>query len=145
MRERNVDPCLASGLSAPLDLAKDIVAAIRWHVQEGYAGSEFLFSANGEFPAYFDSHKRPQLAVPRALGLRPVGHHAIGRHSVASQAATGGHSIKAIQAQLGHRSAQSTHIYAHIGAREQLRLVESLEPVSPPHVNVRSTNKKKET
>jgi hypothetical protein len=116
-----------------LDLTNDIVTAIRWHVQQGYAGSEFLFSANGEFPVYLDSHKRP------------LSHHAIGRHSVASQTATGGHSIKAIQAQLGDRSEQSTHVYAHIGAGAQLRLVEALEPVSPPHVNVRSTGKKKGT
>ena len=47
---------------------------------------------------------------------RELSHHQIGRHSVASQAATSGHSIKAIQAQLGHQSAQSTHLYAHISA-----------------------------
>ena len=38
--------------------------------------------------------------------------------------ATSGHSIKAIQAQLGHQSAQSTHLYAHLGYQAQLRLVE---------------------
>jgi len=62
-----------------------------------------------------------------------LGHHAIGRHSVASQAATGGESIKAIQAQLGHRSEQSTHKYAHLGTKAQLHVVESLAPTSPPH------------
>jgi site-specific recombinase XerD len=64
---------------------------------------------------------------------------------VASQAVTNGHSIKAVQAQLGHRSEQSTHMYAHLGSHAQLRLVESLQPVAPPHVNVRSTGKKKGT
>ena len=77
--------------------------------------------------------------MQRALGLRELSHHQIGRHSVASQAATGGHSIKAIQAQLGHQSAKSTHLYAHLGYQAQLRLVEALQPVSPPHVSVRST------
>jgi site-specific recombinase XerD len=47
---------------------------------------------------------------------RELSHHQIGRHSVASQAAASGHSIKAIQAQLVHQSAQSTHLYAHISA-----------------------------
>ena len=61
------------------------------------------------------------------------------------QAVTNGDSIKAVQAQLGHRSEQSTHMYAHLGSRAQLRLVESLQPVTPPHVNIRSTSKKKGT
>jgi integrase len=56
-------------------------------------------------------------------------------------AVTGGHSIKTIQAQLGHRSAQSTHRDAHLGSRAQLRVVEALGPISPPHVNHRSTGK----
>ncbi len=58
---------------------------------------------------------------------------------------TAGHSIKAVQAQLGHRSEQSTHMYAHLGSRAQLRLVESLQPVAPPHVNARAPSKKKGT
>jgi len=94
---------------------------------------------DGTFPRHPDSHKRPLRAVQRALGLRELSHHQIGRHLVASQAATSRHSIKAIQAQLGHQSAQSTHLYAHLGDQAQLRLVEALRPVAPPHVNVRST------
>ena len=125
--------------SLMLSLPRDVVDAIRWQINQGYSGEEFLFSANGTFPRHFDSHKRPLRSVQRALGLRALSHHQIGRHSVASQAATGGHSIKAIQAQLGHQSAQSTHLYAHLGYQAQLRLVEALQPVSPPHVNVRST------
>ena len=122
-----------------LALTADVIDAIRWHIRHGYAGEEFLFSPDGTFPVHLDSHKRPLRAVQRALGLRELSHHQIGRHSVASQAATGGQSIKAIQAQLGHRSAQSTEVYAHLGAQAQLRLVEALRPVAPPHVNVRST------
>ena len=128
-----------------LDLTEDIVTAIRWHVHEGYSGPDFLFSPDGVFPVFLDSHKRPLLRVQRALGLRPLGHHATGRHSVASQGVTKGHSIKAIQAQLGHRSEQSTHVYAHLGSRAQLQLVEALQPVAPPHVNLASTSKKKGT
>ncbi len=82
---------------------------------------------------------------PMAPCLRPLSHHGLGRHSVASQTVTNGHPIKAVQAQLGHRSEQSTHLYAHLGSHAQLRLVESLQPVAPPHVNVRSTSKKKGT
>jgi integrase len=108
---------------------EDVVDAIRWHIQQGYAGPEFLFSKDGRFPARIYSHARPLRIVQRALGLREIGHHQVGRHSVASQAATGGHSIKAIQAQLGHKSAKSTHQYAHLGQRAQLRLVEALEPL----------------
>ena len=125
--------------SLKLSLTQDTVDAIRWHIGQRYSEEEFLFSIDGTFPRHLDSHKRPLRTVQRALGLRELSHHQIGRHSVASQAATSGHSIKAIQAQLGHQSAQSTHLYAHLGDQAQLRLVEALRPVSPPHVNVRST------
>jgi integrase len=128
-----------------LGLAEDIVDAIRWHVRQGYAGPEFLFSKDGSFPRYIDSYGRPMVAVQRALGLRPLSHHALGRHSVASQAVTGGHSIKAVQAQLGHRSEQSTHMYAHLGSGAQLRLVEALQPAAAPHGTLRAPSKKKGT
>jgi hypothetical protein len=108
-----------------LDLTEDILEAISWHVGQGYAGWEFLFSKDGTLRRYIDSYKRPMVAVQRALGLRPLSHHALGRHSVPSQAVTGGHSIKAVQAKLGHRSEQSTHL----GSRAQLRLVEALRPL----------------
>lgn len=78
--------------------------------------------------------------VRHASRARSNHFHNFGGHSAASQAATGGHSIKAIQAQLGHQSPQSTHQYAHLGQRAQLRLVQDLEPSSRPHVNVRSTS-----
>ena len=126
-----------------LALTEDVVDAIRWHIQQEYAGPEFLFSKDGRFPTRIYSHARPLRIVQRALGLREIGHHQVGRHSVASQAATGGHSIKAIQAQLGHKSAKSTHQYAHLGQRAQLRLVADLEPSTPPHVNLRSTREKR--
>jgi len=116
-----------------LELTQDVLDAIQWHVDQGFAGEVFLFSKTGAFPRFIDSHVRPMQSVQRRLGLPLLGHHAIGRHSVASQAATGGESIKAIQAQLGHRSEQSTHRYAHLGSRAQLHVVEALEPVSPPH------------
>ncbi|MGB5545117.1 MAG: tyrosine-type recombinase/integrase [Polyangiales bacterium] len=122
-----------------LALPADVMDAIRWHIRESYAGPEFLFSIDGRFSQKVNDHAAPLLEVQKALGLRELGHHKIGRHSVASQAATGGHSIKTIQAQLGHRSAQSTHRYAHLGNQAQLRLVQDLGPTSPPHVNVRST------
>ncbi|NNK44119.1 MAG: tyrosine-type recombinase/integrase, partial [Myxococcales bacterium] len=108
-------------------------------------GPEFLFSKDGTFPRYIDSYKRPMVAVQQALGLRPLSHHALGRHSVASQAVTSGHSIKAVQAQLGHRSEQSTHVYAHLGSGAQLRLVESLQPAAAPHGTLRAPSKKKGT
>ncbi len=118
-----------------LGLSPDVLAAVDWHVARGYAGKEFLFAkSEAAFPKWLDSYQRPLLAVQEKLGLPKLGHHAIGRHSVASQAATGGESIKAIQAQLGHRSEQSTHKYAHLGSRAQLRVVESLTPASPPHI-----------
>jgi integrase len=95
-------------------LGRDVLEAIRWHIDHGYAGPQFLFSLDGSFPKHLDSHK-------------------IGRHSMASQAATDGQPIRAIPAQLGHRSAQSTEVYAHLGSSAQLRLVRALEPASPPH------------
>ena len=116
-----------------LVLTPDVIDAINWHIERGYAGDEFLFSKDGKFSRWLDGHKRPLMNVQKKLGLRPLRHHAIGRHSVASQAATGGESILAIQKQLGHRSEQSTHKYAHLGSGAQLRVVEALAPSAPPH------------
>jgi integrase len=128
-----------------LDLPDDVMQAIRWHIAEGYAGEEFLFSPDGAFAKYLDNHKRPLLRVQRELGLRELGHHASGRRSVASQANQAGHSVKAIQAQLGHRSRQSTDLYIQRSSSNagQLRLVSGLAPASPAHVNVVSTGTKK--
>lgn len=119
-----------------VDLPDDVMEAVRWHVDAGYAGPEFLFSKDGDFPKYVDSHKRPLRTVQRTLGLRELGHHAIGRRSVASQANHAGHSVKAIQAQLGHRSRQSTDLYIATtsNAAGQLRLVQALAPSAPAHV-----------
>jgi integrase len=124
-----------------LDVTQDVFDAITWHVRMGYAGLEFLFSKTGEFPPHLNWHRDPLERVQKALGLRMLSHHKVGRHSVASQAATAGTSMKAIQAQLGQRSEASTHRYAHLGSGAQLRVVESLTPTKPPHlhVNVAST------
>jgi integrase len=56
-----------------------------------------------------------------------------------------GHSVKAIQAQLGHRSRQSTDLYiaASSNSAGQLRLVSELAPRTPAHVNLTSTSTKK--
>lgn len=117
-----------------LEISQDVLDAINWHLAQGYGGEEFLFSKTGEFPKKLDTHTGPLEKTQRELGLRRLTHHALGRHSVASQAATGGESIKAIQAQLGHRTEKSTHRYAHLGSKAQLRIVESLAPSSPPHL-----------
>jgi len=119
-----------------LMLPPDVIDAIRWHVERGYAGPEFLFSSDGTWPHKLNGHAKVLRHVQDELGLRRLGHHRIGRHSVASQAATGGHSIKTIQAQLGHRSESSTHRYSHLGNVAQLRLVEGLRPEKPPHMEV---------
>ena len=44
--------------------------------------------------------------------------------------------MKAVQAQLGHRSEQSTHKYAHLGSGAQRRLVEALKPTRAPHKSI---------
>ena len=123
-----------TGEAFSLEITQDVLDAIRWHIEKDYAGPEFLFSKDGKFPVWLDGYMRPLRTVQENLGLRFLGHHAIGRHSVASQAATGGGSIKAIQAQLGHRSEQSTHKYTHLGSKAQLKLVETLAPKAPPHL-----------
>ncbi|MEJ1960323.1 MAG: hypothetical protein WDO56_01710 [Gammaproteobacteria bacterium] len=58
--------------------------------------------------------------MQQKFGLRLISQHKVGRHSVASQAATGGES-EAVQAQLGHRSELSTHQYAQLGSDAQRR------------------------
>lgn len=122
-----------NGEAYTLDVTDDVLDAIRWHMEQGYAGDEFLFSKDGAFPKYLDSYKGALSRMQKRLGLRPLLHHAIGRHSVASQAASGGESIKSIQAQLGHCSEQSTLKYMHLANKGQLRLIEGLKPASPPH------------
>jgi integrase len=122
-----------------LDLPEDVVEAIRWHIKQGYAGEEFLFSKDGMFPKYMDSHQAAMWDVQESLGLKALGHQAMGRRSVASQASSKGEPLKAIQSQLGHRSAQSTHAYIIPDSGPQLRLVSSLTPSAPPHVNRVST------
>jgi integrase len=116
-----------------LDLTEDILAAVDWHLDAGYSGPEFFFSKTDAFPRYIDNHVRPVKLVQRKLGLRVISHHKAGRHSVTSQAVTGGESIKAVQAQRGHRSEQSTHKYAHLGSGAQRHLVEALQPARAPH------------
>jgi len=129
-----------NGEALILALTQDVLDAVQWHIEHGYAGEEFLFFKTDKFSRWLDGHMRPLRNVQKKLGLRRLGHHAIGRHSVASQAATGGESIKAIQAQLGHRSEQSTHRYTHLGSKAQLRVVESLAPLVPPHTVGRNTD-----
>jgi hypothetical protein len=53
---------------------------------------------------------------------------------------TSGESVKAVQAQLGHRSEQSTHQYAHLGSGAQRRLIEALMPALPAHAIASSVN-----
>jgi hypothetical protein len=55
--------------------------------------------------------------------------------------------VKAIQAQLGHRSRQSTDMYiaASSSSAAQLRLVRGLAPSAPAHVNLTSTDSSKES
>ena len=89
---------------------------------------------------YIDSHVRPLKLVQQKLGLLLLSHHKVGRHSVASQAVTRGTSVKAVQAQLGHLSEQSTHKYSHLGSGAQKRLVEALKPTLAPHERERHVN-----
>ena len=119
-------------------ISEDVLEAIQWHIDKGYGGPKFLFSKDGNFPRYLDNHEGPLEFVQKTVGLRPMSHHRLGRHSVASQAATRGESMKVIQAQLGHRSEASTHKYAHLGSKAQLGLVKSLAPKAPPHVRAPS-------
>jgi hypothetical protein len=49
-------------------------------------------------------------------------------------------SVKAVQAQLGHLSEQSTHKYSHLGSGAQKRLVEALQPALAPHERGRHFN-----
>ncbi len=43
--------------------------AIRWHVRQGYAGPEFLFSKDGTFSVRINAHERP-LHLTSASGQR---------------------------------------------------------------------------
>jgi len=143
--------------SLKLSFTQDMVDAIRWHIGPGYSGEEFLFSVDGTFPRHLDG----------TSDRCTLSHHQIGRHSVASQTATSGHSINAIQAQLGHQSGRldsnqrphapkakkpTKHDIAQNHETQQkpkhdrdlpaapcLRFVTSYHWISHRHVNVRST------
>lgn len=97
-----------------------LAARYRWgpRKREALAGPEYqyLFCDGPELPRFLESHKRPLRFVQKKLGLRPLSHHKIGRHSVGGQALTAGLSPRALQALLGHQSAQSTARYANIGS-----------------------------
>jgi hypothetical protein len=74
------------------------------------------FSKTGAFPRYIDSHVRPLKLVQQKLGLRLLSHHKVGRHSVASQAVTGGGVDQGCAGSARARFEQSTHKYAHLGS-----------------------------
>lgn len=103
-----------------LNAPPDVMEAIGWHIAQGYAGETFLFCDGTTLPRYIDNHKRPLLSVQRALGLRDLSHHRVGRHSVGGQAMTAGMSTRMLQAQLGHLSPQSTAQYANLASSAQL-------------------------
>jgi hypothetical protein len=65
-----------------LDLTAHVLAAIDWHVSEGYGGPEFLFSKTDVFPRYIDSHVRALKLVQQKLGLRVLSHHKVGEAHV---------------------------------------------------------------
>jgi hypothetical protein len=87
-----------------LDLTADVLAAVDWHVAAGHGRSEFLFTKTSIFPRYVDSHVRPLTLVQQKLGLRVLSHHKAWRHSVGSQAVTGGKSLKAGPARSSFRA-----------------------------------------
>ena len=55
-----------------------MLAAVDWHISQGYGGEEFLFSKSSAFPRYIDSHVRPLKLVQEELGLRLLSHHKVG-------------------------------------------------------------------
>lgn len=122
-----------AGDTMQLEVTDDIFDAYDWHCARGFAGAEFVFCARDVAPKYLDSHKVPLALVQKALGLRPISHHRIGRHSVGMLAGESGASLKAIQTQLGHKSSQSTLKYLHAAKGEQRKIMETLRPEKAPH------------
>lgn len=116
-----------------LEVTSDVFDAYDWHCRMGFAGQQYVFCPSDKIPKYLDSHKAPIRIVQDALALRPLSHHRLGRHSVGSQANQHGSDPKAIQAQLGHQSPQSTQKYLHVSNDAQRKLVESLRPARAPH------------
>ena len=46
-----------------LSLPGDVMDAIRWHIERGYSGEEFLFSQDGTYPQKVNAHAKVLLAV----------------------------------------------------------------------------------
>ena len=116
-----------------LRVTQDVFDAYDWHCKMGYAGARYVMVPGDVLPTYLDSHKSAMRTVQKRLGLPRFPHHAIGRHSVASQAVEGNQHPKAIQQQLGHKRAETTHRYMHAKKGAQLKILESLRPSHAPH------------
>jgi integrase len=116
-----------------LKVTQDVFDAYDWHCKMGFAGKRYVMMPNDKVPTYLDSHKAVMRTVQKRLGLPRYPHHAIGRHSVASQAVEDEQHPKAIQQQLGHKRAETTQRYMHAKQGAQLKIVEALRPSRAPH------------
>jgi hypothetical protein len=130
-----------------LDITPDILAAVDLAHQSGLrrGGVPLL-----EVQRLCTLHRQPRPAAQAGAGEArapfaqpPQGGEALGRDPRRHQRRVG----QGVQAQLGHRSEQSTHKYAHPGSGAQKRLIETLKPKAAPreavrsaHVNVGSTS-----
>jgi integrase len=116
-----------------LAVSQDIFDAYDWHCKMGYAGEQLVVAQDDALAAHLDSHAPVMRKVQRKLGLPLFPHHAVGRHSVASQAVEEDVHAKTIQQQLGHHNPATTQRYIHVRSGAQLKIMESLRPARAPH------------
>jgi integrase len=106
-----------------LPLTDDAVTALKAIKSE----SRLVFPYKGKMYVYWTSVCHLQSACKR-VGIEPIGWHVL-RHTFASQLASRGAPLKAVQDLLGHSTIGMTQRYAHL-APEMLRdTISLLEPI----------------
>ena len=133
-RESFIAPGRKSGDTLLLRVSQDVFDAYDWHCNMGHAGDRLVMFASDRLTMALDGHKTVLRSIQVRLGLPLYPHHAIGRHSVASQADATQQTPTTIQAQLGHKNVKTTMGYIHASKRKaQSRVQDALRPARAPH------------
>jgi integrase len=105
-------PCPKNGESYDVDHSEPAIAVLEGREAERTAGDEFVFPGVGR-SGHLVELKKPWDAFRKRAAIPEIHIHDL-RRTVGSYAAMAGKSLQQIGAMLGHRSTQSTLVYAHL-------------------------------